>query len=830
MDNQDYTSEDIQVLKNIEHIRARPAMYIGDVTERGLHHCIYEVVDNSIDEAMGGHASLVMVTLHEDGTVTVQDNGRGIPIDIHKDENKPALEVILTITGAGAKFGGKAYQASGGLHGVGVTVVNALSEWLEAEVYVDGKVYHMRFERGETVTPLEIRGETKARGTKITFKPDPEVFQATEFHFETIVKRMRQLAYLNPGVKIVCADERTDEEEVFEFKGGIRDFVTFLNQGSDVLHADIVYIEKQDGPLWVEVAFQYNMGYSETIFSFANNIHTHEGGTHLSGFKSALSRTINAYGKSNGLFKNDTLTSGEDIREGITAVINIRLPDPQFEGQTKTKLGNSEAGTLVETAVNEGLGVFLEEHPKDAANFVRKAVQASEAREAARKARELTRRKGVLSSGSLPIKLADCSSREVASTELFLVEGDSAGGSAKQGRDRVIQAILPLRGKILNVEKTRIDKILKHEEICALLSALGTSIGIDEFDIDKLRYGKVIIMTDADVDGSHIATLLLTFFYRHMPQLIDAGRLYLAQPPLFRVKRRKDINYYHTEEEIVEFLLSKGVESASLQVSNGTADPRVVEGETLRQLMDLIIDIGDQAQKLKKNGINFEEYLSLRNTETGRLPRARVTYPGQSPMYLYSENEINEFIAANTHTPDESAEAGDEEDSSAPVDSNTPEDSSEPEESSEANGETYALFIFHNAAHIQRTLKQLEEMAFNADDLSQDQDDFSEEPPKFHLISDNDEVGLHALNEVLSQVQERGQKGFDLQRYKGLGEMNPDQLWETTMDPTQRVMVRVKMEDAVKANEMFTILMGSKVEPRREFIEQHALDVQFLDV
>jgi len=800
-------------------------MYIGDTTERGLHHCIDEVVDNSIDEAMAGYASLIMVTLHEDGSVTVQDNGRGIPVDIHKEEKKPALEVILTITGAGGKFGGKAYQASGGLHGVGVTVVNALSEWLEAEVYLNGKIYFMRFERGQTVTQLEIRGETKARGTKILFKPDSQIFQTTVFHFETIVKRMRQLAYLNPGVKIICADERTDQEVVFEFKGGIRDFVKFLNQGNDLLHPEVVYIQKQDGPCWVEVAFQYNLGYSETVFSFANNIHTHEGGTHLSGFKSAMSRTINAYGKSNGLFKNDILPTGEDIREGITAVINIRLPNPQFEGQTKTKLGNSEAGTLVETALNEGLGIFLEEHPKDAANFVRKAIQAAEAREAAKKARDLTRRKGVLSSGSLPIKLADCSSREVASTELFLVEGDSAGGSAKQGRDRIYQAILPLRGKILNVEKTRMDKILKHEEICALLSALGTSIGIEEFNLEKLRYGKVIIMTDADVDGSHIATLLLTFFYRHMPLLIDAGRLYLAQPPLFRVKRRKEINYYHSEEEIREFLLSKGIESASLRISNGSAEPRIVEGEALRQLMDLIIDIEGQTKKLKRNGFKFDEYLGLRNTDTGNLPRARVTYSGQPPMYLYSENEINEFIASTTPAPTATTPAP-----AAITEVDDEQDSSDTESSSEAIDLSYELYIFHNAAHTQRSLALLKEMAFEISDLHLKRDDYSEEPPKFFLVSDNEEVGLHDLNDVLKQVQERGQRGFDLQRYKGLGEMNPDQLWETTMDPTRRVMVRVKMDDAVKANEMFTILMGTKVEPRREFIETHALDVQFLDV
>ena len=809
-----YTSEDIQVLRDIKHVRARPSMYIGDTTERGLHHLVFEVVDNCIDETMAGFANLILVTIHEDASVTIQDNGRGIPVDMHTEENKPALEVIMTITGAGGKFGGKAYQASGGLHGVGVTVVNALSEWLEVEVYLNKKIHFMRFEQGETVTPLEIRGETKLKGTRVTFKPDETVFKETELHFETLVKRMRQLAYLNPGTRIQIADERSGEEEIFESKGGIKDFVAYLNKNEDPLHKQVVYIEKEDGPITVSVAFQYNLGYGETIFSFVNNIHTEEGGTHLSGFKSALSRTINHYAKSAGLFKNDkTVPSGDDIREGLTAVLSIRIPDPQFEGQTKTKLGNSEAGTLVEIAVNEGLGVYLEENPRVANNIVKKSIQAAEAREAARKARDLTRRKGILNSGSLPIKLADCSSRDVESTELYLVEGDSAGGSAKQGRDRNYQAILPLRGKILNVEKTRLDKILRHEEICAMLSALGTSIGVEEFDINRIRYGKIIIMTDADVDGSHIRTLLLTFFYRHMIQLIEAGKLYIAQPPLYRIKRRSHIEYYHGEEEIQQYLLGHGLEGCVLHSLGENGSPKVIEKEQLRELLDIIIDLERQGMILRRRGIDIQDYFSHRESETGHVPLAQIQVMGQPPQYLYTEPALNEFLSE--HAPKTSDEAEEE----ANGENGKPND----------ENNDYELVEFRQANHIQRMLDRLEELSFQIDDLFPMNREF-EQDPKFKLVSDKEEVVIYSLQELLKQVRERGEKGVDKQRYKGLGEMNPDQLWETTMDPARRMLVRVKMEDGVKANEMFTVLMGSKVEPRRQFIEEHALDVQFLDV
>ncbi|MBI2193705.1 MAG: DNA topoisomerase (ATP-hydrolyzing) subunit B [Planctomycetes bacterium] len=800
-----YTSEDIQVLRDIKHVRARPSMYIGDTTERGLHHLIFEVVDNSIDETMAGYANLILITLHEDDSVTVQDNGRGIPVDIHKEEKKPALEVIMTVVGAGGKFGGKAYQATGGLHGVGVTVVNALSEWLDVEVYLEQKTYFMRFERGVTTVPLEVRGETRITGTRVTFKPDAAIFQATAFHFETVAKRMRQLAYLNPGVRIQVVDERKDLEEVFESKGGIRDFVAYLNKDDDPIHQEIVYFRKEQGPMSVEVAMQYNLGYAEQIYSFANNICTEEGGTHLSGFKAALSRTVNSYGKANNLFKTEgLLPSGEDIREGLTAIISVRLPQPQFEGQTKTKLGNSEAGTLVETGVNEGLAVYLEEHPKDAVNIVRKALQAAEAREAARKARELTRRKGILNSGSLPLKLADCSSRDIQSTELYLVEGDSAGGSAKQGRDRVFQAILPLRGKILNVEKTRLDKILRHEEICALLSALGTGIGAEDFDIQRIRYGKIIIMTDADVDGSHIRTLLLTFFYRHMPQIISEGRLFIAQPPLYRVKKKSKIQYYHSEDEITEFLLMMGIEGITLEARNGGGGPVVFQGERLRHLLDLIIDIENQEKAVKRKGLDLQEYLALRDPRTGALPRARVQVSGQPPYFLYTDQELAELLASLAAKPGPEEDGG-----NAPADCEVIE--------------------FRHSGHIQKALSRLGEFSLDVLDLFPHAQE-ADGPARFQVRSDKESAELPDLRQVLRYLRDRGENGVDKQRYKGLGEMNPDQLWETTMDPARRLLIRVKMEDAVKANEMFTILMGSKVEPRRDFIEKHALEVQNLDV
>ncbi len=632
MSDKKYDAGKIQVLEGLEAVRKRPSMYVGSTDYRGLHHLVYEVVDNSIDEALAGYCANIDVTINRDNSVTVQDDGRGIPVDIHEKYNKSALEVVMTMLHAGGKFDTESYKVSGGLHGVGVSVVNALSEWMEAEVYRNGNIYFQRYQRGKSMGDVEVRGTSELTGTKMTFKPDYEVFEVVDISFETISKRLREMAFLNMGVKIKIKDERTGDEKLFHYEGGIVAFVEHLNKNKTTLHQPPIYFQKSRNSTQVEIAIQYNDSYTETVFSFANNINTHEGGTHLSGFKAALTRTANDYAKEHGLVKGAAKLSGEDIREGLTAIISVKLTNPQFEGQTKTKLGNSEVKGIVETLVGEGLGEFLEEHPKEAENIISKSVLAAQAREAARKARELTRRKSALEISSLPGKLADCSEKDASKCELYLVEGDSAGGSAKQGRSRNFQAILPLRGKILNVQKARLNKILNNLEIRALITAIGTGLG-DDFDIGKARYHKIIIMTDADVDGAHIRTLLLTFFYQYMRPLIEIGYVYIAQPPLYRIKK------------------------------------------------------------------------------------------GKATHYVYNDAQLEE---------------------------------------------------------------KMEEMG--------------------------------------------GSHGVGIQRFKGLGEMNPDQLWDTTMDPDTRTLVQVMLENAMEADEIFTILMGDKVEPRRLFIEQHAREVKNLDI
>ena len=632
MTDKKYDAGKIQVLEGLEAVRKRPSMYIGSTDYRGLHHLVYEVVDNSIDEALAGYCTNIDVTINRDNSLTVQDDGRGIPVDIHEKYNKSALEVVMTMLHAGGKFDTESYKVSGGLHGVGVSVVNALSEWMEAEVYRNGNIYFQRYQRGKSMKDVEVRGTSELTGTKMTFKPDYEVFEVVDISFETISKRLREMAFLNRGVKIKIKDERTGDEKLFHYEGGIVAFVEHLNKNKTTLHQPPIYFQKSRNSTQVEIAIQYNDSYTETVFTFANNINTHEGGTHLSGFKAALTRTANDYAKEHGLVKGAAKLSGEDIREGLTAIISVKLTNPQFEGQTKTKLGNSDVKGIVETLVGEGLGEFLEEHPKEAENIIGKSVLAAQAREAARKARELTRRKSALEISSLPGKLADCSEKDASKCELYLVEGDSAGGSAKQGRSRNFQAILPLRGKIINVQKARLNKILNNLEIRALITAIGTGLG-DDFDIEKARYHKIIIMTDADVDGAHIRTLLLTFFYQYMRPLIEIGYVYIAQPPLYRIKK------------------------------------------------------------------------------------------GKATHYVYNDAQLEEKM---------------------------------------------------------------------------------------------EELG--------------GSHGVGIQRFKGLGEMNPDQLWDTTMDPDTRTLVQVMLENAMEADEIFTILMGDKVEPRRLFIEQHAREVKNLDI
>ncbi len=627
-----YDAQTIKILEGIEAVRKRPAMYIGDTSTRGLHHLVYEVVDNSVDEALAGECTRIDVTLHADGSVTVADDGRGIPVDIHKEAGKPALEVVMTTLHAGGKFDHSGYKVSGGLHGVGVSVVNALSEFLEVEVKRDGAVYRQSYRRGKPLGPVTKVGKTKQRGTKVLFKPDSEIFEDTTFSFETLAKRLRELAFLNKGLKIILKDEEKEVEETFFYTGGIKAFIKFLNEGKEVIHKDIIYFEKKLEKMEVEAALQYNNGYTETFFSFANNINTVEGGVHVSGFRSALTRTINNYAKQNKLLKKDTPSlSGDDLREGLTAVVSVRVADPQFEGQTKTKLGNRALQGVVESITNEALSSYFEEHPSTARAIINKASLAARAREAARKARELTRRKGALESGNLPGKLADCSSKDVASSEIFLVEGDSAGGSAKQGRRREFQAILPLRGKILNVEKARLDKVLGYEEIRTIVSALGTGIGKEEFDLNKLRYGKIIIMTDADIDGSHIRTLLLTFFYRYMQELVEKGHVYLAQPPLYRVERKGKVEYVYDSEALTRALVELGMQGAELKVK-GKREP--LKGKALEQIVDTLIEMEKLLDHFRKMGLDMEEMLRIRK-EKKALPRFLVIHE-EKTSYLTS--------------------------------------------------------------------------------------------------------------------------------------------------------------------------------------------------
>jgi DNA gyrase subunit B len=804
-----YDAGMIQVLDGIQHVRLRPAMYIGDVSTRGLHHLVWEVVDNAIDEAMGGYCRNISVSIQENDAVTVLDDGRGIPVDEHPEKKRPALEIVLTTLHSGGKFEHKAYQASGGLHGVGVSVVNALSKWLEVQVYRNGMIHHQRFERGVPVSDLEQIGKTKLRGTKVTFKPDPDIFQGTELSYDTIANRLRELSFLNGGLRISVSDERSGKSDEYCFEGGLAAFVGHLNENKGTVHDRPVFFEHREtmpggGEVYVGVAMQYTDGFAENIFSFVNNINTVEGGTHLSGFKSAITRTVNAYARRNKSIKDGSTLSGDDLREGLTAVLNLRVPDPQFEGQTKTKLGNSEIQGIVEAAVNENLGEFLEENPRQAKEVIAKALQAHRARLAARKARDLVRRKGALSSGSLPGKLADCQSRDVESTELFIVEGDSAGGSAKQGRERKFQAILPIRGKILNVEKARLDKMLSHQEIQTIISALGTGIGRDDFDIHKLRYGKIVIMTDADVDGSHIRTLLLTFFFRHYDELIRRGHVYIAQPPLFRIRSGKKEIYIHSERELERTLLEIGVERCRfLDMRNG----QPVEKEVFARLLQGLRSLARFVPAVRKQGIDFTAFLVTRRRE-GRLPLYRVRDEEGKETFFYDEAELKSFLR------DEESRLGREVVLQV-AGEKTPE-----------NGRVkYAFQEIVGAAEIQKVAQEIEELGFLLATFS-----VEEGEPAYRLEIRNrtlDVPGLRDLPEILRQAT---QGILEITRFKGLGEMNPKQLWDTTMNPQSRTLLRVQLEDAGAADRIFTVLMGSEVDARREFISSHAADAKNLDV
>jgi DNA gyrase subunit B len=794
----DYDAAKIKVLEGLEAVRKRPAMYIGTTAAAGLHHLVYEVVDNSVDEAQAGFCDAVDVIVHIDNSVTVIDNGRGIPVDMHAQENKPAAEVVLTKLHAGGKFESDAYKVSGGLHGVGVSVVNALSERLELEVWRDGAVYRQEYERGKPITPFQRTGATDRRGTKITFKPDAQIFEELVFSWDTLVQRLRELAFLNKGLRMSLRDERGERgrEAVYRYEGGIREFVQHLNKARHVLHEPPIHLEGQQGEILLEIAMQWNDSYNETVLSFANSINTVEGGTHLAGFRAALTRTVNAYITSAALGKDakDITLSGEDCREGLTGIISVKLPKPQFEGQTKTKLGNSDVKGSVEALVNDRLGAFFEENPAVARRVALKCVEAARAREAARKARELTRRKGALDSGSLPGKLADCQERDPAECELFLVEGESAGGSAKQGRDRRFQAVLPLRGKILNVEKARFDKVLSHEEIRTMIAALGTGIGEDEFDAGKLRYGKILIMTDADVDGSHIRTLLLTFLYRQMRPLIEKGHVYIAQPPLYKVKRGRDELYLANENELEEYVVRKATEERT--VSLPTLG-RVFCGQELGHLLRALTDYDHHLRSMERLGFDrtvIEAILDLGIAE-------RADLEGPAKLELLAEKVVglgHEVVSMGTdreHGLHElvirSAARGQRE--------------------AHINLELIQSLELRRLRRLHRTVSQLAA------------------PPI--LVGDEEEqIPVGSKEELLQVLSQFGRKGLTIQRYKGLGEMNPDQLWETTMDPARRRVLQVRIEDAAEADMLFSVLMGDAVEPRRQFIEENALDVRNLDV
>jgi len=807
-----YDASSIKVLGGVEAVRKRPAMYIGDTAGRGLHHLAWEVVDNAVDEAMAGFCTAIDVTINADGSLSVRDNGRGFPVDEHKEQKKPALEVIMTMLHAGGKFDHQSYKVSGGLHGVGITVVNALSEWLEVESRRDGHVYHQEYARGAKKTPLKKWGRSKTSGSKVTFKPDPQIFQVTTFDFETLAARLRELSFLNAGLQLRLKDEETGREVAFKHDGGLKNFVKFLNEGKEVVHKDIICFAREENQIQTEVALQYNDGYTESIYTYCNNVNTVEGGTHLSGFRSALTRTINTYAKNAGLLRDDSVTpTGEDLREGLTAVVSVRVPEPQFEGQTKTKLGNSEVQGIVESATNTMLNTYFEEHPATARAVARKAVQAALAREAARKARDLTRRKSALSSGNLPTKLADCTSRDVESTELYLVEGESAGGSAKQGRDRMFQAILPLRGKILNVEKARIDKMLSNEEIRTLISAVGTGIGADEFDGSKCRYGKVIIMTDADVDGSHIRILLLTFFFRQMRDLVDKGHIYCAQPPLYRVVWKKKVNYYVSESQMKADLLNLGLEGAELSIQGRK---EALSGRPLRDLLEILVQVEERERVVLRTGMSLRDFLALRDKK-GVFPIFRV-FLEEKGRYFYSQQELDKFIRAEEkRTGTELEVVGEEEHTE--------------------NGAEAAEHIEVHELHVSNELKVLaqglEKMGLKLEQYSEPEEAPDEaKPAPFVVRADGSDHPVSSLSMVLRAVRELGEKGLEIQRYKGLGEMNAEQLWETTMDPARRTLKKIKLEDTASADKMFTVLMGTNVEARKEFIEDHALEVKFLDI
>jgi DNA gyrase subunit B len=823
-----YDSSQIQKLEGLEGVRKRPDMYIGDTNERGLHHCVFEIVDNSIDEALAGHCSQITVSIHNDGSCSVEDDGRGIPVDIHPKYKIPALELVMTNLHAGGKFGKGAYQVSGGLHGVGAKCVNAVSEWFEVEVRREGKVHKMEFSRGVTTSKMKIIGDTKRNGTRIAFSPDPEIFLTTrEFKSELLAKRLRELAFLNPGIKIRFVDERSNRQDDYYFEDGIAEYVAYLNENKSVIHPEPISFhgeaptpnEDLDASIVVDIALQYNDSYNDQIYAYANSIHNVEGGTHLSGFRTALTRVINNYAKQNNLIKDkDPNLSGDDTREGLTAVISVKVPEPRFEGQTKTKLSNGEVDGIVQKITGEELKYYFETNPQVAKKLIDKCLHAARAREAARKARE-TVRKGALSGGGLPGKLADCSSRDPKVSELYIVEGDSAGGSAKQGRDRATQAILPLRGKLLNVEKARLDKVLANNEIRALITAVGTGIGDHEgdgaFNIEKARYHKIIIMTDADVDGAHIRTLLLTFLFRQMKGLIEAGYVYIAQPPLYKIKRRRREQYIDNDAQLNRILLELGTEDVNLVRLRDNAD---LSGEKIDHVVEILSRLEMIGRGVTRYGCNFAEYLDQHHPETQALPRYIVrirTGNEEAFRFLRDDDERSAFHKEFDLTETDFTDTILQEvvtDDGVKVQ------------------QRISLHEIFESTEMTKLLREIAQAGMDVKEFS------ATEAPRYHLIENKGDekkekiIELHSIIELVENIRALGRRGLQIQRYKGLGEMNPKQLYETTMDPNTRRLLKVDIADAALADGIFTMLMGEDVPSRRAFIEDNALNVSNLDV
>jgi len=817
MKDHSYDASNIKILGGLEAVRKRPDMYIGDRGSAGLHHLVYESLDNSIDESLAGYCDAVTVRIQADGSCSVEDNGRGIPVEQHKEAGTSALEVVLTTLHAGGKFDSDSYKVAGGLHGVGISVVNALSEWLEADVYRNGKHYHFECARGIAKGPVREIGPTEKRGTKISFMADEDIFGDSEFDHDTLLKRIREMAYLNAGLQITFKDNRNNKKEVFKFEDGIKAFVEHLNEGKEILHKDVIYFSREDpeAMLSCEIAMQYNHGYAENVLVFANNIRNIDGGTHLSGFRTALTRTMNSYARSNNLIKNGSVTTGDDLREGLTAVVAVKLADPHFEAQTKVRLTNPEVGGFVETTVNEQLGHFLEEHPAESKRILNKAIQAAAAREAARKARELTRRKGALSSTNLPGKLWDCSSKEKTGTEIFIVEGDSAGGSAKAGRDRNIQAILPLKGKILNVEKARLEKMLAHDEIRTIISALGTGIGQDDFNLEKCRYGKVILMTDADVDGAHIRTLLLTFFFRQMPELFFNNKIFIAQPPLYeiKIKGKKQSEYIVSENQMRKRMILRGLEGTELVIRDDGKEVQRFGDKELSVLVRMLVDVDRIIGILSRRGLKFNDFISA-YYRGGELPRFRICVQGD-PEFYYTQSEHDERLNELRGGSEKAAAEAAEELAAVEEELVVTEELHEVERINQINSRLESDFGVDLKDFLLKVVRSVSGEAL---------------PAKFQLVNGEDKYEIASLGQICSGIRQIGGKGIDIKRFKGLGEMNADQLWDTTMNPEMRTLLSVKLDDAGEADRLFSILMGDNVEKRRNFISEHALEVQNLDV